>query len=335
MTIKTIAENLGVSYSTVSRCLNNDPRVSEKTRQRVLEEARRTGFTFNMNARSLVKKKSERIGIIFSDNFNTKDYRWLFNEIETYSTREIEKNGYDYIIQPLRTHNGISNIYRLINSRLVDGLIIFAKDVTEDEYRFLKENNFPHVFVYFKPECHDESLGNFFCDDSEYGGYLATNYLIENGHKKILTVTTNNPQQKLYRGRTEGYLKAMSKAGLSPEILSVEMEFLSAKSWYPKYKDYLMSFTGIFFQRDLPALSVIQELNKDQIYVPKDISIIGYNNIDLIDYLDIPLDVIWDLREELIENAISYLISVIEKKEDTFARLVRPTLVTRNSVKKL
>ena len=335
MTIKTLAENLGVSYSTVSRCLNNDPKVSEKTRQRVLEEAKRTGFTFNINARSLAKKKSDRIGIIFSDNFNTKDYRWLFNEIETYSTRQIERNGYDYIIQPLCNHNGISNINRLVNSRLVDGLVIFAKDVTKEECSFLKENKIPHVFVYFKPECYDETPENFFSDDSEYGGYIATRHLIVNGHRHILTVTTDDPQQKLYTGRTNGYKKAMAEAGLTPEILNVDMEFLSAKDWYPVYRDYMKSFTGIFFQRDLPALSVIQEFTRDNIRVPEDLSIVGYNNIDLITYLGIPLDVVWDPREELIKNAISSLIAEIDKTEDTCTRLIKPSLVVRNSVQKI
>ena len=96
MTIKDIAKNLNVSYSTVSLSLNNDPRVAEKTKKRVIEEAERLGFTFNANARSLVTKKTNRIGIIFSDNFNAPDYRWFFNEIETYSTRAVENCGYDF-----------------------------------------------------------------------------------------------------------------------------------------------------------------------------------------------------------------------------------------------
>lgn len=65
MTIKDIAKNLNVSYSTVSLSLNNDPRVAEKTKKRVIEEAERLGFTFNANARSLVTKKTNRIGIVF------------------------------------------------------------------------------------------------------------------------------------------------------------------------------------------------------------------------------------------------------------------------------
>ena len=100
MTIKDIAKNLNVSYSTVSLSLNNDPRVAEKTKKRVIEEAERLGFTFNANARSLVTKKTNRIGIVFSDNFNAPDYRWFFNEIETYSTRAVENCGYDFLIQP-------------------------------------------------------------------------------------------------------------------------------------------------------------------------------------------------------------------------------------------
>ena len=137
MTIKDIAKNLNVSYSTVSLSLNNDPRVAEKTKKRVIEEAERLGFTFNANARSLVTKKTNRIGIVFSDNFNAPDYRWFFNEIETYSTRAVENCGYDFLIQPNKNIHSQSNILRMVNGKMVDGLVIFSKTLTEAEYKFL------------------------------------------------------------------------------------------------------------------------------------------------------------------------------------------------------
>lgn len=335
MTIRDIAKNLGVSYSTVSRCLNNDPKVSDKTKKRVIDEANRMGFTFNMNARSLVTKKSNRIGIIFSNNFNSEDFRWFFNEIETYSTTEIEKYGYDFIIQPNKNHAGISNINRLVKSNMVDGLAIFSRDITQQEYEFLNSCKIPHVYVYYKPPCENIVLDNFFWDDNEYGGYMATKHLIENGHKKILTIRSSDSMQKMYEDRTKGYLSAMAENDLEPHIIKTHMGFEETKEMFKDKFEYLLQFTAIFSQQDLPALSLIQEFNKKGIYVPKDISFVGYNNIKLIKYLQIPLDVMHDSRQKIIENAIKFLIYKIEGKEDIIARKMYPKLIVRNSVKNL
>lgn len=185
MTIKDIAKNLNVSYSTVSLSLNNDPRVAEKTKKRVIEEAERLGFTFNANARSLVTKKTNRIGIVFSDNFNAPDYRWFFNEIETYSTRAVENCGYDFLIQPNKNIHSQSNILRMVNGKMVDGLVIFSKTLTEAEYKFLSDAGIPYVYVYFKPSFSADIPDHFFWDDNRKGGYWATKHLLEHGHRKM------------------------------------------------------------------------------------------------------------------------------------------------------
>lgn len=336
MTIKDIAKNLNISYSTVSLCLNNDTRVAEKTKQRVLEEAERIGFTFNANARSLVMKKTKRIGIIFSDNFNAPDYRWFFNEIETYSTRALEKSGYDFLIQPNKNIHAQSNILRMVNGKMVDGLIIFSKTITKAEYDFLGGNDFPYVYVYFKPPFAEALPDNFFWDDNQSGGYLATKHLLEHGHRKILTIRSNDPELKMYNERTDGYQKAMREYGAESAILEVRMDFESQRELVARRSDYLRQFTAIFSQQDLPALSIVQQLQKHHgVCVPGDLSIVGYNDIELIRYLDIPLDTIADPREEVIANAVNSLVARIEKKEDDFPRKIYPRLIVRGSVGRL
>lgn len=333
MTIKDIAKNLNISYSTVSLCLNNDPRVAEKTRQRVLEEADRIGFTFNANARSLVMKKTNRIGIIFSDNFNAPDYRWFFNEIETYSTRALQRCGYDYLIQPNKNIHSQSNIFRMVNGKMVDGLVIFSKTITEAEYDFLSKSNFPYVYVYFMPPFTAECPDNFFWDDNETGGYLATKHLLEHGHRKILTIRSSDPELKMYDERTKGYCRAMKEYHFEPAILETRMDFESQPELVKQRNDYLRQFTAIFSQQDLPALSIVQQLRKHHgVRIPEDLSIVGYNNIELIRYLDIPLDTIADPREEVISNAVNSLICCIEKEEDAYPRKIYPHLIVRGSV---
>lgn len=336
MTIKDLAKNLNVSYSTVSKCLNNDPKVSEKTRQRVLEEARRTGFTFNANARGLVTRKTNRIGILFSNNFNRKEYRWFFGQLETYSTRTIEEQGFDFFLQPHKNIRGESNIVRMVNGGLVDGLVIFSRNVTEEEYQLLEEKKFPCTYCYYNPVFLKEDHPNLFWDDDELGGYMATKYLIEHGHRKILTIRADDSAMKMYESRTQGYYRAMREYDLVPSVVEIPMTFRAARTLVQERYSFIREFTALFVQQDQPALSIMQQLQfYNGLQIPEDISIIGYNNIDMIGDLDLPLDSMADPMEQVIRSAILALVKIIRKEPENEIRKRRPELVVRGSVKTL
>lgn len=333
MTIKDLARNLNVSYSTVSKCLNNHPDVSEKTKERVLAEARRSGFVFNANARGLVLKKTNRIGVLFSNQFNTRDYRWFYSQIETYATRAIEENDYDFFIQPHSNIRGESNIQRMVNGKMVDGLLVFTRNITREEYDFLNNQKFPHVFCYYNPVFLDSVHPDLFWDDDEFGGYTATKHLIAHGHKNILTLRADDPSMKMYEARTNGYLRAMSEHGLTPAVLELPMTFVAARELVKIRLSYLKRFSALFVQQDQPALSIMQELKYNcGISVPGEISIVGYNNIDMIQDLALPLDTIEDPMELVIRSAVESLTSKIQKKEDTQTRQRKPALIIRGSV---
>lgn len=333
-TIKDLAKRLGVSYSTVSKALNNDPKVSEKTRKRVSEEAEKIGFIFNENARGLVKRKTQRIGILLANQFNTKDYRWFFSQVQSFATQAIEEYGYDFFIQPHNNIHGESNIYRMIKGKTVDGIIIVSRTVTREEYDFLQDNEIPHVFCYYNPVFLDSLHPNLFMDDDRYGGYLATQRLLHSGHQQILTIKADDPAMKMYTARTEGYLKAMTEAGLSPEIIEIPMTFAAARQIVTQRFAYLKDFTAFFVQQDRVALSMIMELEKRFGYrLGSDYSIIGYNNMDLIEDLDIPLTTVDDPMENVIRNATTALMALIEKRSEDAVRVLYPTLVERNSVR--
>lgn len=336
MTIKDLARNLNVSYSTVSKCLNNDPKVSETTRQRVLEEARRTGFTFNANARGLVTRKTNRIGILFSNNFNRKEYRWFFGQLEMYTTRAIEEQGYDFFIQPHKNIRGESNLIRMVNGGLIDGLVIFSRDVTAEEYELLESKNFPSTYCYYNPVFLKETHPNLFWDDDEWGGYMATKYLLENGHRKILTIRADDSAMKMYEARTNGYQRAMREYDCIPSVVEIPMTFTAARILVDERLEYIKNFTAIFVQQDQPALSIMQHLKyRKGVNVPADISIVGYNNIEMIRDLDQPLDTIADPMEQVIRSSIQALIKFVQKEPETEVRQRRPELVVRGSVRKI
>lgn len=336
VSIKDIAKNLGISYSTVSRCLNNDPNVSEKTREKVVAEACKLGFIFNVNARNLAKKETNRIGVILSNNFNHVDNRWFFNEISGHCIFSIEMNKYDFIIQPNENIYHKSNVLKLIKGQTADGLVIVSKNITEEEYKFLVDKNIPHAFIYFKPLFLKDIPNNLFYDDNEYGGYIATHHMIEKGHKKIITITSNDENLRMYNERTAGYIRAMKEFGLEPCIIeSDHMSFEYQEEYLKKYYNIIMKHTAVFAQQDLVALGMIKALSKHYgINVPQDISFVGYNNIDLIRYFDIPLTTIEDPRSMVIGNAVNYLVKKIKDSSiEPINSKLYPSLIIRGSVK--
>ncbi|WP_315168800.1 LacI family DNA-binding transcriptional regulator [Metaclostridioides mangenotii] len=335
VTIKDIAKNLGISYSTVSRCLNSCPNVSEETKRRVEEEADRLGFHFNVNARNLVKKSTNTIGVVFSNNFNDRDMRRFFSDAMESSIRSIESTKYDFIIQPNNNISGESNIYKLVNGQMVDALLIVSKDLTEKEYEFLNKNDFPHAYMFFKPKYYLEEKNNYFWDDNEYGGYISTQHLIKKSHTKILTITSTDKTSDMYIGRTSGYLKAMEDANLEPHIMENSMDFESQVEFVSRNIEEIKKYSAIFIQQDIPAISINQELKlSHNIRVPDDISIITYNNIELIDYFKSELTTIDDKRETVVKNAADYLVEAINKNPgDKIARVQYPSIIERSSVK--
>lgn len=338
ITIKDIAKNLGVSYSTVSRCLNDDPTVSDKTKKRVVEEAKRLNFIPNANARNLVKKSTNRIGIVFSNDYAEELYRWFFGEIEKYAVRSVEENGFDYIIQANEDSKGNSNLLKLVKAQMVDGLLIASKFVKKEEVDFLNSIGIPYVFLYFKPDFIEEKIDNFICDDNSYGGYIATKHLINNGHTNILSISTENKIMKLYHARTKGYIKAMKEANLEPKVLYTEnMGYFSQEKFLIKNKELILNCSAIFIQQDLAALGIIKQLKKlFNLDVPENISVVGYNDIDMIKYLEIPLTTISDPRELVISKAVKELSNKIKDKKYKIDRKVNnPKLIERKTVKRL
>nr|WP_312215525.1 LacI family DNA-binding transcriptional regulator [Clostridioides sp.] len=337
ITIKDIAKNLGVSYSTVSRCLNSCPNVSEETKRRVEEEADRLGFHFNVNARNLVKKSTNTIGVVFSNNFNDSDMRRFFSDAMESSIRSIESNKYDFIIQPNNNISGESNVYKLVNGQMVDALLIVSEDIKEKEYEFLNKNNFPHAYVFFKPKYYIEERNNYFWDDNEYGGYISTKHLINKGHNKILTITSKDKNSDMYMDRTAGYLNAMKETNLEPHIMETNMDFESQVEFVNQNIEELKKYTAIFIQQDIPAISINQELKlTHNINVPDDISIITYNNIELIDYFKSELTTIDDKREAVVKNATDYLAEAVNKNYvEDIKRVQYPSIIERGSVKSI
>ena len=180
ITIKDIAKIAGVSKTTVSRALNNQGRISQDTREKILQIAKETNYRHNKIATSLRSNKSMVIGLIFPGFMAGHFYSEIFHGIESYCT----KKGFGVLTG---CSDGVAQkeekIIELLQERRVDGIIIApTSGINLDYYQQFKNERLPFIFIdKYLPEIEAARI----IVDNKKGAYLAVKHLIEKGHKKI------------------------------------------------------------------------------------------------------------------------------------------------------
>ncbi|SHE60008.1 transcriptional regulator, LacI family [Marinitoga hydrogenitolerans DSM 16785] len=327
VTIKDIAKIAGVSPSTVSRSLNDYPNISQKTKEKIKKIAEELGFEFNEAARSLNKKKTNTIGVIIPQFFDDMRGEIFFANFLGKLIKEAQVRGYH-----VRIEYEIEKKYikKMIQSRSVDGLLLMNPEISKEDIEFILEKKFPYIFLHYLSENYIDTNVNYVRTDQEKGGYIATKYLIEKGSRKILTLSGLSINYEFIE-RTNGYKKAIEEYKIDKEyILDIDVTFESAKKAIHKNKKLLKEIDAIFAQTDLMALGVIEALNELNIKIPEDISIIGFDNIQIGTYFKPRLTTIEQPIGKLARIGIKKLIELMEKNTNV-KKFIDPKLIIRES----
>jgi LacI family transcriptional regulator len=336
ITTKDIAKIANVSQSTVSRCLNDSPMISEKTKQRVLKIAREYGFQFNASARSLSTRKTRTIGIVclkrmFDEAHNIHYISWQDSLIEN-----LERLEFDVIISLLTNQfTGQNNIRKLIAARKIDGLIIMQQELDAESMAILEESTIPYIFCKYLPTICQARDVDYVHVDQFKGGYLATQHLIELGHQRIMCISAKVSGGE-FEQRIEGYKTAFGDHALSfakNPLLYGDGTFHSGYQLIQDHKDKLKGITAIFGQNDLMALGALSALREMHIKVPEDIAIIGYDNIKLCSYFKPYLTSVHQPFDEVALLTCKQLVDSLNSKESHVKQkvAVQPKLVIRES----
>jgi LacI family transcriptional regulator len=275
ITIHDIAKELNVSASTVSRALNNNSRISKKTRERIKSKAVEMGYRPNVIASNLRNKKTNTIGVIvpridrhfFSTAISgIEDYAWAnnLNIIFAQSNDLLEKEE--------------ACVYSLFSKR-VDGLIISIsmETLTDNHFKLLTDKNLPLVFF-------DRFYSGIECDrivtDDFDAGYKVTKHLIEQGCSRIAHIA--GPEfLNIYADRKAGYESALKEYNLEYREDYILMNNLTKKDGEASIKK-LLSFPNppdaIFCGNDTTALSALNYCKEKNIIVPKDLALVGFSD---------------------------------------------------------
>lgn len=331
-TIKDVARLAGVSTTTVSHVINKTRFVAEATQKKVLAAVDELNYAPSAVARSLKCNTTRTIGMLVTKSTNPF-FAEVVHGVEEYCYGE----GYTLIL--CNTEGNLEkqrDYLRMLAEKRVDGLLVMCSDLDDKLLALLeRQNDLPMVIMDWGPESpHTDKIQ----DNAELGGYVATKYFIEHGHQKIGCLTGHTAKLTC-RERLKGFYKAMDEANLSvnPDwLIEGDFECESAVTAARQYIAMDDRPTAIFCFNDIMALALISTFEQAGLRVPDDISIIGYDNIDLAPYFSPPLTTIHQPKQRLGQKAIEILMArVKDKQHERRIFEMAPELVVRKSVKDL
>ncbi|MBM3705810.1 MAG: LacI family transcriptional regulator, partial [Actinobacteria bacterium] len=298
--LKYLAKVAGVAPSTVSRALSNDAKTSKKTIEKIQKLAREMNYYPDSLAKGLREKKTNTIGIILNDLNNP-----FYTEVLSSIGEALYERNYSMIVNysKYEARNEKSCILSMLSKR-VDGIIISPIGDKSENIEFLIDNNINAVIIDCFPKYNNIS---YVYTDHGKGAELATEYLIQNGHKEILLfIGPLETETSLARQFRDSFFKTLKKHKIKyREDLILRAEEFSMDGGYNAFKNLLtvndqnvsLNFTGIVTCGDLLAIGVYSVANELRFEIPTNYSIIGYDNIKVTSALSPPLTTIHQPRK--------------------------------------
>jgi LacI family transcriptional regulator len=304
-TIKEIAQKANVSIATVSRALNDDPKVTEETRKRILAVSKELHYRPNILARNFVKKKSNLLGLILpeiSDEFFTEIIKGV-DEIafaEDFYTIVASSHKYESLKDEIMT---------FIRNGLISGLILLASNLDDDLISILSKSHLPIVLINSNKKI--KKFDRITIDDYQ-GAYSITEYLIKEKRYYYLSHITGPLDNDDAILRRKGFLDACKKYGVK---YNIEKANFSRESGFRACKKLLNLKSRpqvIFAANDMMAIGCYDYIKQIKLQIPKDIGVVGFDDIFVSQYLTPPLTTVQVKIEEIGKKAADILIKRIQ-----------------------
>lgn len=347
VSVRDVAREAGVSPATVSYILNDTPGLSftPETRQRVLAAAEKLHYVANQAAKTLGSGRAEGIvqskliGVVIPQTENKRKESHIMFGNPFYGTflsaveLEARRAGYQLILSG--TNPGQSYI-DIAKSRTLDGVIILGAYPSDDEAEY-KKYKIPAVLV----DCYGSGDSFFYSvrTDDRLGGYLATKYLIEQGHHRIAIVTGELKAHGVNFERYQGYLDALSEAGLTPahdDVFEGLVGYDHGLEVAEELARTRRDITALFASADITAIGLINGLHAAGLRVPEDVSVIGFDDVE---YAKMCYPGLTTMRQNIMEKGRQAARLMIEAVQDHSLpreeRIIPMELIERGTVKRV
>ena len=330
-TIYQVSELAGVSLATVSRVINNTGRVSDKTKAKVIDAMNTLGYRPNAMAQSLASNRSNSVGVMVPE-LNGAFFGYLMSGVEeelrqaqkhviftaSHSNEQREKDGIEFLL-----------------SRKCDALILHVEALSDEYLLELSKGDVP---IYLMNRWVEGMEHRCIYLDNKIGGYLAAKAVLGKGHRKIAYITGQNWKSDS-NDRLFGHKAALEEAGVEfdPELMYTgDYVHESGSQGLTELLHRGKPFTALICANDEMASGAMTTARKLGLVLPKDISIVGFDNLVYASYLYPTLTTINYPVKQMAHMAAKLILrDVYEMKTGEIKHQFTPKLVERNSLREL
>lgn len=309
ITIKDLARMLNISHTTVSRSLNDSPLISDVTKEKVKELARKYGYVPNFSARGLVLSKSYNIGLFFSTLREGTTPHFLLESIR--GVNAVIRGRYRLALEAIDDFDDFGPV----NRRVFDGIILMSQDPRDDVF-------IAHVLhvgiplVVLNREVVGQNVSCILSDDIR-GAHKATHHLVEMGHVRIAHIK-GKPEFRTTEKRLQGYRQALEESGIEfREEYCVPGNFDLESGYFAMCKILDLSDrpTAVYCANDDMAIGAMKAIREAGLRVPEDISLVGYDDNGVSAYQWPPLTTVKRPIEQIAEEGAHQLLRQLEEEK--------------------
>ncbi len=327
VTIKDIAKAANVDPSTVSRTLSDSPRVKPETKARILELCDQMGYTPNAIARALVKRGTKIIGMLVPDLSNS-----YYSELMVMAGNEARRLGFDIMwYNSFQDEELEKKYFKLLIEHQVDAIIIHPINGSKLEYFKKFNSKIPTVFIGDIPETDGICCVS---TDNYKAGRLAASELIGEGCRRLAFIGVRN-DRIAHNNRLRGFLdECRGRNDVRTSVPKSPFDMSSFDRAYTVTSDLLsMDFNpdGIVAVNDHAAMGVMKACSEKRLQIPKDIKLIGFDDLSFSRLPNIGLSTVAPGREALIDRAMELIIKMLNEGISNERREVSPNLMKRST----
>jgi LacI family transcriptional regulator len=318
-TIKDIARICGVGVSTVSRAINNHPDINNETKEKIMNAIKEHGYVPNDSARNLKRSDAMAIAVLVKGISNP-----FFTTMIKVIENECMKKHYSMELRHVESNEDEVDVaQKIVKEKRLRGIIFLGGLFTHSE-EMLRNLSVPFVFssVGAIPENINKEFFSYLGVDDRKESERMVNYLVSLGHKKIAIIVAEPEDKSIGQLRLEGYYDALRKNGIEPDDSLVyktddDTGHFSMENGYRTAKRMIsdnVDFTALYAVSDTLAIGAIRALYEEKYDVPGDISVAGFDGIDMSNYVIPKLTTICQPVERMAKDTSRLLFDIISDK---------------------
>ncbi|WP_192348294.1 LacI family DNA-binding transcriptional regulator [Algoriphagus sp. Y33] len=331
-TIHDIAEKLQVTASTVSRALNNNPRISDATKKKVLKAAKELNYQPNNIASALRSGRSRLIGVVVptaNRNFFSSVIRGIEEIANSLNYKVVITQSYDDYEKEVQT------VEALLNAQ-VDGVIASVGKATEnvDHFKKILKKGIP--LVLFDRVTNDLDVSQVVIDDY-YGAFEATEHLINEGCRRIVHFSSSQ-NINIYKERKRGYEDALLKHGMAidPKLIRFsKMQLEDGRASMQELIDEKIPFDAVFSASDYSIMGAMQVLKENGYTLPQDVKLVGFGDEPFTSFTEPTLTTVNQKSIPMGKITAETFFEILSQKDQTNnipkKTILKPELIIRNS----